>query len=117
MTFPFPMNTTVARLVSPMRMLRAWLTRERAVPGAATLALDVAERQVAREERLVGHAADEAAVLDQRLAKVETVVRDSLADASTPGVIDEGEVRQLRLALFGVRFSTHEHVKSLEDMK
>lgn len=107
----------VTRLISPMRMLRAWLTRERSVPGAASIALDVAERQINREECLVGHAAEEAAVLEKRVSQVENVVRDSLADASTPGVIDAGEVRQLRLALFGVRFSTHEHVKSLEDMK
>lgn len=112
-----PMNPAVTRFASPMRIWRAWLSRERAVPGAAFLALDVAERQVAREERLVSHAAEEAVVIEARVSLVENVVRDSLADASSPGVIDAREVRQLRLALFGVRFSTHEHVKSLEDLK
>lgn len=64
------MNSIPRTLPSPMRMLRAWLFRERTVRGAADIALDVAERQVAREERVVHHVCDEASEIDRRAEEV-----------------------------------------------
>lgn len=118
MTLFFLMNSAiVSRIPSPMRMLRAWLTRERTVCGAATIALDVAARQVAREERIVGHASSSALEIDQRVECAMGVCARSLIDAQTPGVIDAAEARQLQLALIGVSLATIEHTKTFEHLK
>lgn len=95
-----------------MRMLRAWLSRERTVRGAADIALDVAERQVSREERIGARVCVEAHEIDRRAEQARVCLTAALTDTQSPGVIDALEVKAVTVAILGVGIAAHEHNKT-----
>jgi hypothetical protein len=99
---------------SPMRMMRAWLFRERAVRGPNAIELDVVDRQITREERAVGTAAGEAATIERRLHRARQAMRAAITDKKTPGVIDADETRVIARALVGTSVAAHHHTERLE---
>lgn len=100
--------------ISPMRILRAWLFRERAVRGPCAIELDVVDRQVTREEQSVQTAAGEAATIEQRLEHARKTLRAAMTDLETPGVIDADETRALARELIGTSVAAHHHTERLE---
>lgn len=100
--------------ISPMRMLRAWLFRERAVRGPGAIELDVVDRQVTREEQAVSAAAGEAASLEKRLQRACARFRAALTDKKTPGVVDADESRGIARELVGAKVDAHHHTERLE---
>lgn len=97
-----------------MRMLRAWLFRERAVRPTGSIELDVVERQVTREEVAVRAATGEAVTIEQRLQRVRIAVHAGLTDKKTPGVLDGEETRRIARELIGVTVQAHHHTQHLE---
>ena len=98
---------------SPMRILRAWLFRERAVRGPAAIELDVVERQVDRESAAVSAAAGAAAGIERRIDGAKTSLRAALAD----GVVDASEARALARSLVRTSLAAHEHTCRLEALR
>lgn len=98
---------------SPMRMLRAWLFRERAVRGPGAIELDVVERQISREEQAVGAAAGEAAGIEHNLDTAKQNLRSALAD----GVITIDEARTLARSLVRTSVRAHQHTQKLEALR
>lgn len=114
------MPTTTAIILakpSPMRMLRAWLFRERAVRGPAAIELDVVDRQITREEASIAQAVGESSAVENRLQKVRNEVRTALTDGVTPGVIDTAEARAICRHLIGTAVAAHKHTKHLEELR
>lgn len=99
-----------------MRILRAWLFRERALRGPAAIELDVVDRQVTREEAAVHAATGEAVTIEQRLTRVRRAVHAALTDDKTPCIIDADESRKIARELIGVTVQAHHHKQSLEAM-
>lgn len=102
---------------SPMRILRAWLFRERAVRGPAALELDIVDRQVAREEVAGRAAAGEAATIARRLERVRAALRAAITDNRTPGIVDRDETRAIARQLNGTSVAAHRHTERLEALK
>lgn len=100
--------------ISPLRVMRAWLFRERAVRGPAAIELDVLQRQVDREHAAVSAEAGAAAGIEQRLDRVRQKLHAALTDDHTPGVVDEAESRVLARALIGTSVAAHHHTARLE---
>ena len=103
--------TTQSNKPSPMRMLRAWLFRERALRPGPAIELDVMERQVEREERAVSAAVDEAGKLERKL---DSVRRELACDLANDGVVDAVEANRLARALINAAVTAHHHKGSLE---
>ena len=101
---------------SPMRMLRAWLFRERAVRGPCAIELDVVERQVAAEEQQLRGALGEAGRIETILQRARTRLRAALIDRRSPGVIDAIESRALAGDLVRATVASHHHTKRLESL-
>lgn len=101
---------------SPMRTLRAWLQGERAVLGAAAIALDVAERQVEREQRLITRVAAEAVEIENRVERACLAVRAALGDSVTPGVIDAKEASLVTVAVLGAALAANDHNKTISHL-
>lgn len=101
---------------APMRVMRRWLIRERALRGGAALELDIVDRQITREEKAVASAVDEAARIEDGLQRVRTAFRAALCDRKTPGVIDCREARAIGRAIVGTRVAAHRHTTHLEDL-
>lgn len=97
-----------------MRMLRAWLFRERAVRGVSAIELDIVDNQITREQQSVSAAAGEAATIEQRLLRVRETLRAAITDKATPGVVDAAESRALARALIGTSVAAHHHAERLE---
>jgi len=112
-----PTTIIIQTKPSPMRMLRAWLFRERAVRGPAALELDVVDRQITREELALALAVDESAAMESRLQKVRTQVRCALTDGATPGVIDTAEARHICRHLIGTAVAAHKHTQHLQALQ
>ena len=96
-----------------MRMLRAWLFRERAMRGSGAIELDVAERQVAREEAAVTAAAGEAGQIERSLDGAKKALAEALAD----GVVDQAEASRLARRLVGTSLAAHHHHVHLEALR
>lgn len=103
--------TTTKRTPSPMRMLRAWLFRERAIRGPSAIELDVVDRQVTREEKSVQAAAAEAEDIESKLQHVRA---ELAADMASAGAVDSREARRLAADLIGVSVTAHNHTQSLD---
>lgn len=103
-------DKTRATTPSPVRVMRAWLFRERAVRGPAAIELDVFERQVDRESAAVSAAAGDAAVIERRLQGIREELASDLAD----GVVDADEARRLARKLNGTAVHAHHHTEKLE---
>ncbi len=101
---------------SPMRILRAWLFRERAVRGPCAIELDVVERQVAAEEQQVRCAVGEAGRIEAGLQRARDRLRAALTDRHSPGVIDAAESRALAGDLVRATVASHHHTKRLEQL-
>jgi hypothetical protein len=99
---------------SPMRILRAWLFRERAVRGPGAIELGVVERQVDREVAAIGSAVSAAAGIERRLDRVRGQLRAALTDRKTPGIVDADESRGIARALNGTSVVAHNHTAELE---
>lgn len=99
-----------------MRILRAWIFRERAVRGPAALELDVAERQIVREQAEVQFAVTEAGRIEHRLTAARSALREALTDATSPGVIDAAETRRLARVLVGAKINAAAHARHLEGL-
>jgi hypothetical protein len=99
-----------------MRMLRVWLLGERAVRGAADIALDVAQRQVEREQRIVTRVTAEAVEIEARVDQACAAVRTALTDSRTPGFIDAQEAKVVTRAVIGVGLAAHDHNKTLSHL-
>ena len=100
-----------------MRMLRAWLFRERAVRGVGAIELDVVERQIDREQAAVGNAAGEATDIEQRLQRVRREFSAAMTDRRSPGIIDASESRKIARALIGTAVTALHHTTHLEALK
>ncbi len=92
-----------------MRMLCAWLCRERAVRGPGAIELDVLDRQIQRERAAVGAEAGVAADLEQGLDHLGREIHAALTDAETPGVITTAEARAISHRLHGTKQAAHHH--------
>lgn len=101
---------------SPMRIVRAWLFRERAVRGPAAIELDVVERQVDRETAAVCTARDDAAGIERLLQNVRNAVQAAITDRETPGVIDSAETRKIARQLIGTTIAAHHHKQQLDSL-
>ncbi len=110
-------RATIYNLPSPMRMLRAWLFRERAVRGPGAIELDVVERQVDRESAAVNAAAGAAAGIERRLQNVGEKIRAAMTDRQSPGVIDSAEARGIARDLLGTKVAAHHHTENLEALR
>lgn len=102
--------------VSPMRLVRAWLFRERAVRGPSAFELDVLEQQVDREQQAVALAAGGAAGVSEQLTAVEANLRIALTDAATPGVIDARETRLLARLITRTKTAATTVTSQLKDL-
>jgi len=112
----FLMSDTPTRKPSPVRILRAWLFRERAVRGPGAIELDVVERQVDREALAIGNALTAATGIARRIDRVRGKVRAALTDLKTPGIIDADETRGIARELNGTAVATHHHTAQLESL-
>lgn len=101
---------------APMRVVRAWLFRERALRGPGAIELDVLDRQVTREQQQVGLAAGESARIERRLQRVRERVRAALVDRRTPGLIDATETRGIARELVGTSVAAHHHTRRLDGL-
>lgn len=110
----FPMQRATTKIPSPMRMLRAWLFRERAVRGPCAIELDVVDRQITREQAAVTAASGAAAGIESRLHRLRQSFRAALIDPKTPGIIDAEETRMLARELIGTSVAAQRHVEKLE---
>ena len=104
-------------LPSPMRILRAWLFRERSVRGPGAIELDVVERQVAREEQAIEAEATVAFGIEVRLDHIRQALHGALHDAATPGIVDTVEARALVRDLVGTSGVAHTRTQALEALK
>lgn len=98
---------------APMRILRAWLFRERAVRGPAAIELDVVDRQISREEQSVKSAARETAAIERRLDKAKDNLRRSIAGRE----IDLHEARKLARTIVRTSVAAHHHTTQLEALR
>lgn len=112
----FPMRATPITL-APMRLLRAWLFRERALRGPAAIELDVVEHQINRETAAVAAASVEAGVIEAGLARVRCSVHAALTDAKTPGVIDSSEARGIARQLIRSTIKAQHHSNHLKTLQ
>lgn len=96
-----------------MRLLRAWLFRERAIRGPAAIELDVVEHQVDREQAAVARCTTEAGRIEHEIDRTKRTLRAALAD----GVIDANESRQLARQLLGTSVAAHRHRGHLEELR
>jgi hypothetical protein len=110
------MNRATFQLPGPMRIVRAWLFRERAIRGPSAIELDVVDRQVTREEDAVSAATEDAAQLERRLQRVRDKVRGAMIDPVTPGVIDAAETRAIARELIGTSVAAHHHTEQLKEL-
>jgi hypothetical protein len=101
---------------SPMRVLRSWLFRERAVRGACAIELDVVDNQITREESAVGQAVSQAARLERRLEAVRAAMQAALTDAVSPGVVDRGEAHRIAQHLLTASIDARRHTQQLEGL-
>jgi hypothetical protein len=101
---------------SPLRTLRAWLQGERAVRGACDIALDVAQRQIEREQLLITRVAAEAVEIENRVERARLAIRAALADSVTPGVIDANEASLVTIAVLGAALAANDHNKTISHL-
>lgn len=107
------MKTMIQNAPSPMRLLRAWLFRERAIRGPAAIELDVAERQINREEAAVVEEAAAASLIEIRIDTARRTVREALAD----GVIDAREATAITRQLLDTATVAHTHTQHLDALR
>lgn len=105
-----------SHLPSPLRMMCAWVFRERAVRGPAAIELDVLDRQITREAAAVSAEAGAAAGIEHGLDRIGADLHAALTDAETPGVITTAEARTLSRHLNGTKIAAHTHTAHLEAM-
>lgn len=98
--------------IAPLRLLRAWLFRERAVRGPAAIELDVVEHQLDREQAAVAHCAAEAGQIERKVDGAKRALGEALAD----GVIDAAEARRLARQLVGTSVAASHHHRRLEGL-
>ena len=111
------MNATIqTKRPSPVRTLRAWLQGERAVRGAGDIALDVAQRQVEREQRLITRVSAGAEEIEHRVDRACAAVQEALTDAVSPGVIDRHEAPGVHRAVIGACLAAYEHKKTVGNL-
>jgi len=65
----------IVKTPSPMRILRAWLFRERSVRGVGAIELDVVDQQITREETALRTAGAEAVAIESSLDRAARVNR------------------------------------------
>lgn len=65
----------IVKTPSPMRILRAWLFRERSVRGVGAIELDVVDQQLSREETALHTAGAEAVAIESSLNRARHQVR------------------------------------------
>jgi len=97
---------------SPMRILRAWLFRERSVRGVGAIELDVVDQQITREETALRTVGVEAVAIESSLDRARRQVRAALTDERTPGQIDATEAR----AIARTSVKAHHHTLNLEKL-
>ena len=101
---------------SPMRILRAWLFRERSVRGPGAIELDVVDQQLTREETALRTAGTEAVAIETSLDRARRQVRAALTDPRTPGRIDATEARAIARTLIRTSVKAHHHTLNLEKL-
>lgn len=110
------MILVIQKTPSPMRILRAWLFRERSVRGVGAIELDVVDQQITREETALRTAGAEAVAIKSSLDRARRQVRAALTDERTPGQIDATEARAIARILIGTSVKAHHHTAHLEKL-